>query len=273
MIDSALYVGRVVHRRLAPRRHYMRYRLFQMLLDLDEAPALGRRMRLFSHNRFNVFSFHDRDHGDGRAGPLRGFIEEVLGAAGIAADRGKIRLLCLPRMFGHVFNPLSIYYCHAPDGRLAAMVYEVTNTYGERHSYVVPVLETNEVVVRQACAKALFVSPFMDMAMTYEFSVSRPAEMISTTVRGRTDDGRPMIVATFQGRRLDLSDVALLKVLLTHPLATLKVVAAIHLEAVKLLLKGIRPREHPPAPRCPITLVAAAVPAPSQNHQAIGLST
>lgn len=269
---SALYVGHVVHRRLAPTRHRLLYALFQMLLDLDEIPKLTRRLRLFSHNRFNVFSFHDRDHGDGRTGPLGGYVRGLLADAGVDIGAGRIKLLCMPRLFGHVFNPISLYFCHAEDGRLAAMLYEVTNTYKERHSYLIAVPADDGPVVRQSCRKALFVSPFMDMDMAYEFTVALPGETICTTVRGRSASGDPMIVATFRGRREALTDGALAMALATHPFLTLKVVAAIHWEAVKLLIKGLKLRPHPPAPARSVSIVTQPERQGSQNHQTIGLS-
>ena len=139
---SALYFGTVVHARFRPKRHDLRYRVFAMLLDLDELEALGRTSRLFSHNRFNLFSFLDRDHGPGDGQPLRQWITGVLVDAGIDIGRGAIRVLCYPRILGYVFNPLSIYFCHRPDGSLAAVLYEVNNTFGQRHSYLLPVSET-----------------------------------------------------------------------------------------------------------------------------------
>jgi DUF1365 family protein len=251
---SALYVGAVTHQRFAPRRHRLRYAMFQMLFDLDETPALSRRLRLFSHDRFNLVSFHDRDHGDGRAGPLRGWVEDTLRQAGTPIDGGKILLLCMPRILGHVFNPISIYFCHRGDGALAAMLYEVNNTFGERHSYLIPVPEPPDGPIRQSCAKAFHVSPFMGMAMTYDFLITRPGDTLATTVHGKDPAGALLIAAAFAGARRDLTDPALARLLVTHPLLTLKVVAGIHIEAVKLFLKGVRLQPHPPAPREPVSV-------------------
>ncbi len=262
---SALYEGHVVHQRLAPRRHRLRYALFQILLDVDELPDLDRRLRWFSHDRLNLFSVFDRDHGDGRAGPLRGYVEETLAAAGIDIAGGQILLLCMPRLLGHVFNPISIYWCHRPDGGLAAMLYEVNNTFGQRHSYLIPVDPyTDRKVVRQSCAKAFHVSPFMDMAMTYDFVITAPGETISTSVNGRMRDGAPMITANFSGARHALTDGRLLRALVFYPLMTFKVVAAIHWEAAKLLAKGLRLKPAPAGPREAISLVALA-----ERHETI----
>ncbi len=251
---SGLYLGFVTHERFKPRRHRLRYAMFQMLLDLDEAPRLGKALRLFSHNAFNLFSFHDRDHGDGRAGPLRAYVEETLAAAGIDLGGGKVRLLCMPRLLGHVFNPLSLYYCHRADGALAAMLYEVNNTFGQRHSYLIAVPPGAEGVVRQSCAKAFFVSPFMDMSMTYAFTVTPPGESIRTVIQGTDAAGDPMIVAAFAGRREALSDRTLLRALFAYPLLTLKVVAAIHWEGLRLALKGLPLRPRPPAPATAVSV-------------------
>jgi len=249
-LASALYAGEVVHQRFTPRAHRLRYRMFQMLMDLDEGPALHRRLRLFSFNRFNVFSFHERDHGDGRSGPLRGWVVETLERAGIAIGAGRVDLLCMPRILGHVFNPISIYYCHAADGRLAAMLYEVNSTFGERHSYLIPAPadEPAPTDVVQSCDKVLHVSPFMDMDMTYDFRVSWPRHTVSTAIQGNGPDGRAIIYTRFFGKRRPLTDEALLQTFFQFPLLTLKVVLAIHWEAVKLLLKGLRLRPKPPAP-------------------------
>lgn len=259
--SSALYRGAVVHQRLAPKVHRLRYRMFQMLFDLDEIERLARSLRLFSHNKFNIFSFHDRDHGLGRTGALRDYVREALASAGIEIGGGKILLLCMPRLFGYVFNPISIYYCHRQDGVLAAMLYEVTNTYKERHSYLIPVRrDDGDAVIRQSCAKALFVSPFMDMAMTYDFTVSRPQGSVATTILAKDAAGCAMIVATFAGRRRALSDKTLAAALFAFPLLTLKVIAAIHWEAAKLFAKGVKLRAHPRAPEQALSIARAPRP-------------
>lgn len=247
-LASALYTGIVTHRRFAPTRHQLRYGMFQMLFDLDELSPLSERLRLFSHNSGNLLSFHDRDHGDGRD-CLREWVDQTLDAAGIATGGGKVLLLCMPRVLGHVFNPISIYYCHRATGELAAMLYEVNNTFGERHSYLIPVVDTAGDTINQSCDKAFYVSPFMDMAMRYDFQMTRPGETIATTVHGKDPAGALLIAAAFAGERRELTDAALASALLRYPLLTLKVVAAIHLEAAKLVLKGLRLRRRPPAPR------------------------
>jgi len=178
---SALYVGGVFHTRLRPRRHRLKYRVFWLMLDLDEIDALDRRLKTFSRGRFNLMGFYDRDHGDGSGAPLRGQIVARLAEAGIEVGSGAIRLLTMPRVLGFVFNPISLYYCHRADGRLAAMVYEVTSTFGERRSYVLPVpaAEVDDDRFRQQTDKRLYVSPFMGMEMDYVFRGRPPGETLT----------------------------------------------------------------------------------------------
>ena len=246
-LTSALYIGSVTHVRVKPRRHRLRYRLFWMLLDLDELANLSQRLRLFSRDRFNLFAFRERDHLDGSDQPLRTQVERELAAAGIPADGGSIRLLCMPRVMGSVFNPISVFLIHRRDGSLSAMLYEVNNTFGQRHSYLIPVTDPAARVVRQSCDKQLYVSPFMRMAMTYDFRVIPPAAVTSVIVNARDADG-PVISTAFTGRRHDLTDAALLRILPRFGLLALQVVGAIHWEALKLWLKGLRlqPRPAPP---------------------------
>jgi DUF1365 family protein len=227
-----------------------------MLLDLDEIDLLPQRLRLFSRNRFNAVSFHDSDHGDGSDVPLRRQIDAQLRAAGIEAAAGPIRLLCMPRIFGYGFNPLSVYFCYRNDGPLVAVLYEVHNTFGERHSYLIPVEPGAGTVFEQCCNKNFYVSPFMDMDMSYAFRVVAPGERISVAIDTSNNDGRVLTAALIGTRRL-LTDAGLLRVLAAYPFATLKVIAAIHWHAVRMWLKGFRLRPRPAPPGNPVTIVAA----------------
>jgi uncharacterized protein len=266
MTASCLYLGTVMHRRLKPRLHKLRYRAFWMLLDLDELPQLARRLRLFSLERFNLFGFYNADHGDGSAKPLRAQIEAHLAAAKIDLAGGKITLLCMPRIAGFVFNPISVYYCYRNDGRLAALVYEVHNTFRQRHSYVIAAEGDAAEPLQQQCMKAFYVSPFMDMDIAYRFRVNPPAQRVALVIEGSDRQG-PVILASLAGRRQTLGDPALLRVFVAYPLLTLTVVAGIHWEALKLWIKGMRLRVRPPAPG-PVTIVAkaAAIDRYGANH-------
>jgi DUF1365 family protein len=236
---SALYDGWVMHRRLAPRHHAFRYRVFALLLDLDELEGLSRRLRLFAWNRFGIFGFHDRDHGDGT--DLRTWLDARLAQEGIIAD-GPRRVLCYPRLFGYVFNPLSTWFCHRRDGQLAAVIYEVHNTYGERHAYVLRA-GADDALIRQHCAKDFYVSPFLSMDCFYNFKIRPPGDEVMVAIN-EAEAGKPILTATFSGKRKPLSDATLLAMLLRRPLMTVKIIAAIHYEAVRLMWKGVQRHPH-----------------------------
>lgn len=221
--------------------------MFWLLLDLDEIDALDGRLRLFSHGRFNLFSFHDRDHGDGSGEALGDQVRRHLAEAGLAAGVSHIRIMTMPRILGYAFNPLTIFLCHGEDERLVAVLYMVNNTFGQRHGYLLPAGEAEDGVIRQRADKAFYVSPFLDMDMTYDFALRPPGETMSLSIHGRRQ-GEPVIAAAFEGRREPLSDRTLARAFLAFPAMTLKVIAGIHFEALRIWLKGIRIRERPPAP-------------------------
>lgn len=260
-LTSALYFGEVVHQRVKPRRHRLAYRVFAMLIDLDELDGLHDRLRLFSHNRFNLFSFYDRDHGRGRAEPLRPWLESHLQRAGVDIRDGAIRILCYPRILGYVFNPLTVYFCYGRDGTSAAILYEVNNTFGQRHTYLIPVTAPDRGVVRQACSKRFYVSPFNDIEGGYRFRVALPDEAIAVVIN-QHDDAGPLLHASFKGRRAALSDRALAAAFVRYPLMTVKVIAGIHWEALRLWRKGLGIVRRPPPPLEPVTVVAPG-PRPS----------
>ena len=258
MTASALYAGTVMHRRIRPKVHRLRYRIFSLLLDLDEIPALAARLRLFSHGRFNLFSFHERDHGDGTGGSLRTWAESHLRRAGIDLDGGAIRLLAMPRVLGYGFNPITVWFCHDRAGDLKALLHEVHNTFGERHTYLIPLSPGDRPdAIVQSCDKTFHVSPFMAMDMRYDFRVHAPDDRLDLVIRGGDADG-PMIVAAMTARRRELSDATLLTAFLRTPLLTLKVIAGIHWEALRLLLKGLRIYGHPKPPAAPVSIITAA---------------
>jgi uncharacterized protein len=243
---SALYRGSVMHARLSPARHRFRYRVFTLLIDLDELPGLTKRLRWLSHNRFNLMSLHDRDHGDaGTVDGLRAWAERTLCGAGISPPQGRIELLCFPRLLGYVFNPLSLWLCRDREDRLRAVIYEVHNTFGGRHAYALPVAAgQDESAVAQRCGKDFHVSPFIPMDAQYSFRLKAPAEAFSLLIRERGAEGE-ILRATISGRRRPLTDSELLKAFAAYPLMTLKVIVAIHWHALRLWRKGVRFQRDP----------------------------
>jgi uncharacterized protein len=262
---SAIYVGKVTHKRLRPKSHFLRYRMFYMLFDIDEIDRIAQAHRLFSRNRFNVFSFFDGDHGNkSEAGngalQLRAYVENHLRSAGMTPDGGAIRLMSMPRIFGYVFNPLSVYFCYDRAGDLTALIYEVDNTFGQRHSYVFPLEGTRNGSgpLHQRCVKEFYVSPFMEMGLRYDFTITLPDEVALLVVNGSDAEG--LIIATvFGGTRREFSDQQLLRLALAYPLLTLKVIAGIHWEALWIWLKGVALKPRPQTPQQTRTIIPRAV--------------
>ncbi len=260
LFASCIYTGTVMHRRVRPRRHKLAYEVASFLLDLDELPALDRCVAGFRYNRPGLFSFYDRDHGPGTNTPLRPWVETHLAAAGIALRGGAIRILCYPRTLGYVFNPLSVYFCYRADCGseiLAAVLYQVTNTFHERHTYVIPVADaTADGLLRQTCRKAMYVSPFIGLDMVYQFRIKPPAAELGVAINTSDENGL-LLFASFGGRRSTLSTASCLKAFLRFPLLTVKVIGGIHWEALKLWLKGVPLVSHPRPPAEPVTIVKA----------------
>lgn len=250
---SSLYVGTVMHDRVVPKRHRFTYGVFAVRLDLDEIDALAGRLRFFSRNRFNLLGFHDRDYGAGESAPIAARVRDLLARGDLAAFGARISVLCYPRLLGFVFNPLSVYFCEDESGRLGAIIYEVSNTFHERKCYVLPVRGEGEVVA-QACAKEMYVSPFTAAKGRYEFRIRPPGENVFVGVNFHDESGG-VLRTHFDGARRPLTDGAILRLLLRYPLMTLKVVAAIHMEAARLWWKGVPLVERHTSPRFSFTLV------------------
>ena len=241
-LRSALYIGHVSHRRLHPKRHALRHRVYWLLADLSELSDLDAKLRFFSHNRTNLVSLLDRDHGDGSGAPLYDQAMAHLRSAGIDENDISIQLLCMPRVFGYDFNPLSVYFCKNRDGRLLATIYEVSNTFGGRHSYVIAADAAPGKVVRQACAKTFYVSPFMDLDLTYRFRTRAPVsegigDRVSVVVQALKEN-KPVINTCLIGERRELSDRSLLRLMATHPALPHKVTGAIYWHALKMWWRG-----------------------------------
>lgn len=245
---GVIYRCTVMHRRLIAPLYRFTYRVFYLLLDVDRIDELARGLRLFSRNRFNLVSFHDADHGGREPGALRRWAEGLLAAEGVQLEGGRIRLLCLPRVLGFAFNPLALWYCEHRDGSLRAVIAEVRNTFGERHSYVLA--SAGRPLTYEgphAKEKCFHVSPFLDLVGRYDFRFAAPAERLRVLIH-EAREGVPIMDATLAGERRALTDGALLACVMAMPWMTLKVVAAIHWEALKLWLRGAKFHKKPEPP-------------------------
>ena len=241
LASASLYFGEVMHVRLKPIGHRFSYRVMSLLIDLDRLDAADRQSRLFGVNRAALYSFHEKDHGERDGSSLRIYAQRRAAECGVDLTGGRVLLLCYPRLLGFTFNPLSAYFCYRADGELALMIYEVRNTFGDIHAYVLAVQpgELSESGLRQTQDKLFYVSPFIDMPMRYHFRVSPPAADVKLRIL-ETDSAGPLLAATFHGRRRELSAAQLLGSFFALPLVTLKIVAAIHWEALRLWIKGAR---------------------------------
>ena len=213
------YKGTVMHCRFEPFRHRFRYGVFSLCFDLDRLNEAAAETRWFSHNHFNLMGFYDRDHGARDGSPLRPWVD------GIQAE-----------------------------GPLQAILYEVRNTFGDKHVYFAPVTDPRESdgPVLQRCAKRFHVSPFLDIAGDYRFRVTEPEEKLSILIK-HTQGDRDVLIATHNGSREAFNDALILKNLLRFPLMTLTVMAAIHWQALKLWWKGAVFHKRPEPPTSPVT--------------------
>jgi DUF1365 family protein len=244
---ACLYAGEVMHQRFFDTRYRFRYRVYSLLLNIDHIDEVVASSWLFSRNRFNLLSFHDTDHLPDGQRDLRGWAESVLDQAGIDGSSLNIRLLCFPRVLGWVFNPLSLWYCESAEGKPVAVIAEVRNTFGERHCYLLRPRDTAAWPLRQYHAKDFHVSPFIQMDAGYDFRLSRPDERLRIVIR-EYQDQRLMLVATQTGNRQPFRSGALLRQTLRVPLQTLKVLGAIHWQALKIWLQGARFYRKPAPP-------------------------
>ena len=245
---AALYAGEVMHARLKPIGHRFSYRVMSLLIDLDRLDAADRQSALFGVNRAALYSFHEVDHGARDGSSLRLYAQRRAAEHGVDLTGGRVLLLCYPRLLGFTFNPLSVYFCHRAGGELALVIYEVRNTFGGIHAYVLPVRpgELSEAGLRQQQEKLFQVSPFIEMTARYRFRVSPPQAQLKLRIL-ETDREGPLLAATFIGLRRRLTNAALSRAFLALPLVTFKIVAAIHWEALRLWLKGARLVHRPKA--------------------------
>jgi DUF1365 family protein len=255
-----IYTGSVSHRRKLPFEHRLRYRNYSLLVDIDALDRLAAETRLLSHNRWNLFSIHDRDYGPRDGSPLRAWIDSQLRTAGIDLGGGEVHLLAFPRILGYTFNPLTIWFCYHRDGSLRAILYEIHNTFGHSHSHLIPIAADSAEPLRHGFAKVLHVSPFFDRDGSYSFTVRPPRNRFSVSIDYRVDN-ESMLTATMVGDHRPLAAGSLLRVFFTHPLLTMKVTFGIHWNALKVLLKGGRYRTVPEPPSHPVSLAGRFDPA------------
>ncbi|TVQ39219.1 MAG: DUF1365 domain-containing protein [Geminicoccaceae bacterium] len=233
---SCLYDGRVMHQRLRPFRQRFTYRVWSVFVDLAEWDGLRRRLRALGIERRGPASLRAADHGPRDGSPLLPWVRHELAARGIEDGGGRVFMLAFPRVLGYVFNPLTVYYAYDSADRLRALLYEVKNTFGGQHLYAFAVDGT---APRHAhgCDKDFYVSPFIPMQAAYAFNVTTPGERLSVVINERVAEG-PQLVASLTGVRRPLDDRNVAACLLRQGPMTLKVIAGIHWQALKLWWRG-----------------------------------
>ena len=238
MIDkSCLYVGSVIHKRFKPKEHFFKYKVFSLYLNLDEIDEVQKKIPFFSYNKFNLISFYDKDHGERDGSSLKLWVKKKLNEVGIGNEIKSVNLLCYPRIFGYVFNPLSIFFVFDKYSSLISIMYEVKNTFGEQHTYIFKTKDNN--LIKNHCDKKFHVSPFMDLNSTYNFKILKPGNKLSVIIDQRDSDGK-LLFASQDGEKIELNTKNLLISYLKHPLMTFKVISAIHFEALRLWVKRIK---------------------------------
>ena len=238
LFNSCIYSGFITHRRFKPKRHFFSYKTFSFLIDLNEIETLDKKINFFSYNRFNILSFYDVDHGPRDGSPLIAWVKKTLAEAKINIGSGTIKLLCYPRLFGYVFNPLSIFYCYGENLKLKAILYEVKNTYNEQHTYVFSASSSSNLILHK-CDKKFYVSPFMEMKTFYNFRLLNPGKILNVFIKQGDEEGT-LLTACQVGKKIEMSSKNLLFQFLKHPLMSFKIILAIHFEALRLWIKGVK---------------------------------
>ena len=233
-MNSCIYNGIVTHTRYKPVKHHLKYKTFSLFLDLDEIEKLEKTNLIFSLNKFNIFSFYNKDHGERDGKSLKDWVLSNLKKFKIQGNVNKVKLLCYPRIFGYVFNPLSIFYCYE-NNELKAIFYEVKNTFNEQHTYIFKTKDKHKI--EQTCKKKFYVSPFMDMETYYDFKLQNPNEKLFVSIK-QNDKKGIVLTAVQTGDRKEFNLRQLITNFFKYPLMTVKIIGAIHFEAFLLWKKG-----------------------------------
>jgi DUF1365 family protein len=243
--NSCLYKARVMHNRLAPKVHSFHYDVFMFYLDLDEIDLLHKKLKFMSRNRFNLFNFRDKDHLQlPREKPdtsknIRRHITDYLQTNGVNIGNGRIMVLTNLCTFGYQFNPVSFYFCYDEQNQALCSVVEVCNTFLEMKPYFLGLDTKQDDGFKLNTEKYFYVSPFIEMDTNFDFDLQIPNEKLQVKIDDYDKEGKRFFISTLSGTRKPLKDSTLLLYFFSFPLITLKIIALIHWQALKLFIKKI----------------------------------
>jgi len=240
--DQCVYLGKIMHQRMIPKVSKFEYKVFSVFIDLDKIENTISSLNLMSFNKFGLLSFFNKDHGPRDGSKLRNWVDRKLYEKN-RPEADQVFLLCFPRMYGYVFNPISVYFCYNSQ-KLSSVICEVKNTFGDQVIYVLSSEKYNEKVIRAFQKKEMYVSPFIEMEQIYSFLILPPSKKLSLSIKQKGYNGVTLI-AKHDGIAYPLNDNTLLRCVLSHPLMTLKVILAIHWQALKLFFRGIKYIRYP----------------------------
>jgi len=237
VIAPQLFFGKVMHGRLFPKKNHFQYGIYYLSLPLKSLDNLP-----IARNRFAVLSFYDRDHGARDGSDLEKWARQILQGRGINEADGEITLMCMPRIFGYVFNPVSFWLCHDKEGTLRAVICEVHNTFGECHSYVCAHSDHRQILHDDVLRgeKVFHVSPFLEREGHYDFRFDCRDGKFGAWIDFYDAQGRKQLVTSLNGKREAMDSTSLRKAFWCYPLVTFKAIYLIHWQALKLVFKGIR---------------------------------
>lgn len=240
---SELFFGKVMHGRLFPKRNNFTYGIYYLALPLSQMIDWP-----IAHNRFAPLSFYDSDHGNCDGSDLEGWAREILKSYGIDKANGEIKLVCMPRVFGYVFNPVSFWLCHDEEENLRAVLCEVHNTFGERHTYLCAHEDQRPITSKDILKgeKVFHVSPMLEREGHYEFRFDLREEKFGVWIDFFDQAGEKQLVTSLIGKFEAMNTQTLKKAFWSYPLVTFKAITLIHWQALKLLTKGIKYISRPP---------------------------
>ncbi len=237
-LQSSLFSNIVTHERLFPFKNSFKYSVTSICLKYNEAQLLDKKIKFFSYNKFNIFSFYDIDHGYRDKRKIDEFVKDVLFNNSIEYKKLSFEILCFPRILGYVFNPISVIYCYDSD-KLISILYEVKNTSNEQHTYCfadTKFVEKN--TYQHNCKKFFYVSPFIEMNCYYNFTIKKPLKNLFLLIEQFNMNNEKILVASQIGKKVEFKSFEILLSFLKNPLMTFKVIFAIHFQALKIIFKG-----------------------------------